>query len=172
MQKINFQNLPNTTTPINATNLNQMQNNMENAFKNTYSTSQSDGYSANYVNNLVQDIYAVDEEVKTNKLYKNGNTIKPIYRKIVSYGALPANQASSPTVNHNIANIDMITYWYGYCISSSGVSYNFDHYPADNMVSNMSIASRVTKEWVQVKVNSDMTSYNGYFVLEYTKTTD
>ena len=29
MQKINFQNLPNTTTPVNATNLNQLQTNVE-----------------------------------------------------------------------------------------------------------------------------------------------
>lgn len=32
MQKINFQNLPSTTTPINATNLNAMQTNVENVF--------------------------------------------------------------------------------------------------------------------------------------------
>lgn len=31
MQKINFQNLPTTTTPVNATNLNQVQTNVENA---------------------------------------------------------------------------------------------------------------------------------------------
>ncbi len=35
MQKINFQNLPNTTTPVNATNLNQMQTNIENEFTGT-----------------------------------------------------------------------------------------------------------------------------------------
>lgn len=29
MQKINFQNLPNTTTPVNATDLNQLQTNVE-----------------------------------------------------------------------------------------------------------------------------------------------
>ena len=32
MQKINFQNLPSTTTPVNATNLNQLQTNVENEF--------------------------------------------------------------------------------------------------------------------------------------------
>ena len=30
LTKINFQNLPDTTTPVNATNLNQLQTNMEN----------------------------------------------------------------------------------------------------------------------------------------------
>lgn len=33
MQKINFQNLPSTSTPLNATNLNQLQTNVENAIK-------------------------------------------------------------------------------------------------------------------------------------------
>ena len=32
MQKINFQNLPNTTTPVNATNLNALQENVEDVF--------------------------------------------------------------------------------------------------------------------------------------------
>ena len=31
MEKINFQDLPSTSTPLNSTNLNQMQDNMENA---------------------------------------------------------------------------------------------------------------------------------------------
>lgn len=35
MQKINFQNLPNTTTPVNATNLNTLQTNVENEFNGT-----------------------------------------------------------------------------------------------------------------------------------------
>lgn len=35
MQKINFQNLPSTETPLNATNLNQLQQNVENEFNNT-----------------------------------------------------------------------------------------------------------------------------------------
>ena len=35
MQKINFQNLPNTSTPVNATNLNAIQTNVENVFNGT-----------------------------------------------------------------------------------------------------------------------------------------
>ena len=40
MDKINFQNLPNTTTPVNATNLNLLQTNIENTL-NTYSTTET-----------------------------------------------------------------------------------------------------------------------------------
>lgn len=43
MQKINFQNLPSTSTPINATNLNALQTNVENAINlvSTYSTTET-----------------------------------------------------------------------------------------------------------------------------------
>ena len=37
MQKIDFKNLPDTSTPINAENLNQVQTNVENEFANTQS---------------------------------------------------------------------------------------------------------------------------------------
>ncbi len=36
MQKINFQNLPNTATPVNASNLNQLQTNVENAIDGNF----------------------------------------------------------------------------------------------------------------------------------------
>lgn len=36
MQKINFQNLPNTTTPVNATNLNNLQDNVEDAISDIF----------------------------------------------------------------------------------------------------------------------------------------
>lgn len=36
MQKINFQNLPNTTTPVNASNLNAIQTNAENEFNKLF----------------------------------------------------------------------------------------------------------------------------------------
>lgn len=35
MQKINFQNLPNTTTPVDADNLNDLQDNIEDVFDGT-----------------------------------------------------------------------------------------------------------------------------------------
>ncbi len=52
MQKIPFENLPSTNYPLNASNLNQAQENMEASFKNTYGASQRDGYNQVYINNL------------------------------------------------------------------------------------------------------------------------
>ena len=49
MQKINFQNLPSTTTPVNATDLNQLQTNVENAINSVIdSGSNSNGYYTKY----------------------------------------------------------------------------------------------------------------------------
>lgn len=54
MQKIPFEDLPSTNTPINATNLNTMQTNVEVAMKNTYTSSTTDTYNCNYINGIVE----------------------------------------------------------------------------------------------------------------------
>ena len=97
---------------------------------------------------------------------------KPIYRKVIKYGTLPTGPTDVPTFNHNIANIDLITHWYGFCVNNDGLQYNFDHVAAANMGSNMTIATRINKQWIQIAVSSDMSAFTGYFVIEYTKTTD
>lgn len=76
MTKINFQDLPNTTTPLNASNMNTLQTNVENAIK----TSISSGGS----------------EVGTNEYVDS----KQVYRKRVSLGDFPNN--ANKTVYHNI----------------------------------------------------------------------
>ena len=53
MEKLNFEDLPSTKTPINATNLNLVQDYMENSFKNEKTTSTQDTYSCNYINDVI-----------------------------------------------------------------------------------------------------------------------
>lgn len=48
MQKINFQNLPSTTTPVNATNLNALQTNVENAIPTKISDLTNDSSFVEY----------------------------------------------------------------------------------------------------------------------------
>ncbi len=59
MQKIPFENLPSTDYPVNASNLNLMQNNMENTFKSTKTSSDSDGYNCNYLNQQLDNLKIV-----------------------------------------------------------------------------------------------------------------
>jgi len=87
MIKINFQDLPNRTTPIRATNLNQMQDNIEEAIeeveanipntKNAHTSSTTDTYNCNYINKLTD--YSTDETIV-------GKWIdgKNLYRKVMT----------------------------------------------------------------------------------------
>ena len=78
MTKINFQDLPNTTTPVNASNLNQLQTNVENA--------------------LITNITTGTE-------FETGRVIdgKKEYGKRIDFGYLP--NASSKLVAHGLSNV-------------------------------------------------------------------
>lgn len=77
MDKINFQNLPNTTTPVHATNLNTLQNNVENAINGITLYSDSTGeaeitLSDNSTNYNILEIYYEDIDGNKNftKIYE------------------------------------------------------------------------------------------------------
>lgn len=112
------------------------------------------------------EIYSTSE-IKTNKVWIDG---KPIYRKVINMGYLPNKDAK--LTNHNISDIDKITYQYALISDSYGLTYQGEHTATQNMGNGMTIAMRSNKEWVQIYCSSDMTSYNAYFIIEYTKTTD
>ena len=83
MEKINFENLPSTNTPINASNLNQLQTNVENAIeeKQTYSTT--------------------EQRIGT---WING---KPLYRKVF-YSTAKIEAVAEYKPNTTIANIGTV----------------------------------------------------------------
>lgn len=57
MEKINFKNKRETgAIPINANNLNLMQDNVENSFKSSMTTSDKDTYNCNYINNQFNNL--------------------------------------------------------------------------------------------------------------------
>jgi hypothetical protein len=106
-------------------------------------------------------------EVNTHQTWIDGKTI---YRKVIDIGTL--TNATAKTVNHNILNIDKIIYQYAIACDSNGMTYSIPHVASPNMSSNMTMALRSNKEWVQVYCSANMSSYTGYYILEYTKTTD
>lgn len=89
MQKITFEDLPSTNTPLNANNLNTLQDNVEDAIdgliSNNYGTSNSNGYTQNYINNNVGVV-----ESGSNA---NGNYIKFADGTMICYAILPFNLA-------------------------------------------------------------------------------
>lgn len=55
MEKINFKNKGEPgAIPINANNLNLMQDNVENSFKSSMTTSDKDTYNCNYINGIIE----------------------------------------------------------------------------------------------------------------------
>lgn len=152
MQKINFQNLPNTSTPLNATNLNQLQTNIENAI------------------NLASD-YSTSETIIGKWI-----DARPIYRKVINFGELPNATTKSVTTGLLTTNVNIINY-YGI---ANGVADN-NKYVLTLPDINPNGASQATRLTINTENNYyminilagiDRSNYNAYIIVEYIKTTD
>lgn len=150
MEKIIFEDLPSTKTPLNAENLNQLQTNVENAIKE--------------VDN--RTIYSTTEQVVGTWI--NG---KPIYRKTLSVtGGLSFNSHKF-AFNHNIGN-------FGMPISVTGVLYdtlnkNYFCLPyITTSEANIMLYCSPTQITVEQNPYENNRLKDLYVILEYTKTTD
>lgn len=76
MQKINFQNLPSTTTPINATNLNAIQANVENAI--------------NLVSNYLSSETVVGTWINGNNIYRQTQQISKSSSGLITLLSIPS----------------------------------------------------------------------------------
>ena len=98
-------NWVNGQTPINATNLNKIEQGIYDATitpKTTKTTSDSDVYACNYVNDALIEEYSTDE-VMTNKVWIDG---KPIYRKVIkSTSTYSANYNPSIALGLDVSTI-------------------------------------------------------------------
>lgn len=150
MNKITFEDLPSTKSPINANNLNRVQTNVENEINRVETK----------INNAI--IYSTTEKVIGNWI--NG---KPIYRKVVDLGDAPNNTLS--TISHGISNIESIVNLYGYI--SDGSSY----LPIPNVVASSGARLQLSanKNAIFLGSSTDRSSFKEcYAIIEYTKTTD
>lgn len=179
-----WQDLPNTTTPVNATNLNNIENGIEN-LENEISTNANNisnvdakigelanlktTVKSNVVNSinstLDAEIYSTSE-IKTNSVWIDG---KPIYRRVISFGALPSNATKTQDVSS--WNIDRLIYLYG--STQNPTSGNARPLP---FMANNSTGVRVDKQANNIRLTTYDTTWSGYtnteVIVEYTKTTD
>lgn len=94
-QKQTWEDLPSQNTPITASRLNHIENGIADVETSltpvtSYTETNNKSYACNYVNGVVedledsiQDIYSTDE-VKTNKVYVDGNGVEhDVYRKVI-----------------------------------------------------------------------------------------
>ena len=93
---------------------------------------------------------------------------KPIYRKVIDIGNLP--NASQTIVSHNISNIERIVKLYGSATRDRDKETLPIPYVTFNSNNSGGINLYANNVSVFVSTSSDRSSYTGYVVLEYTKT--
>lgn len=105
-------------------------------------------------------------------IYSNAEVVigeylgKPLYRKVINYGALP--NTTTKEVNHNISNLDCITNIRG--IATNGSS--FIILPRTHTASNLCIVLEATKTTILINDGYNFSAFSAQIILEYTKTTD
>jgi len=110
-------------------------------------------------------------ETDTGKTWVDG---KPIYRKVIDFGALP--NTSDKFVPLDITNLDRIIFLYG--LARDTLTGNYFPLPNGTTVGSpylidFAIASggEYTNA-IRIRTQTDRTNFNAYIILEYTKTTD
>lgn len=174
MQKINFKNLPDASTPLNASALNQMQDNIESAIdtvasdiptieNSLNSDSTINGASVHAVKEGLKRTYSTTQEFIIGTYYDD----KPVYRKTVFISSLPNSQQQGYA--HNIPNIDNIVDINAIAYSNSGVASRLP-YLGINDTLNIGVFASPTE--ITFLTNADRSSWSSYVDLYYTKTTD
>ena len=133
----------NSSPKINATNLNNIENQLEKISNGLdYSTT----------------------EIDTGKKWINN---KPIYKKVVDIGNLP--NATLKTVAHGISNIGLIITIRGFATSGTEfIPLPFTH--SSSLEAQVQVYA--SGDNINVRTGNDRSSSTGYVILEYTKTTD
>lgn len=172
MQKINFQDLPSTSTPLNASTLNQMQDNIESAIEDVESvipTIENSLDSDSTTNGASVHATKLLNTYSTNEL-KIGKWIdgRPIYRKVISTGTIDMYSASEKNINHNISNInEVISVKYSVYYSGDDSCYT----DWDKLINTKVNATKVIF-YIDTLPSSYTRFSKMYIVLEYTKSTD
>lgn len=158
--KVNWKDLPDTSTPINADNLNTMDGQIE------ANANAIEEITSNFDNFIQSEIYSTSE-VKTNKKWING---KPIYRKVLTFTQTTTNNT---TIQHYIENVDLIYIERAFIYSSNGLCWDIPTgiYGNDNTTDRINLY--VDKNVVGFKCDTTWnTSWTKVVMLEYTKTSD
>ena len=111
------------------------------------------------------NIYSNNEKIVGEWL--NGESI---YRKVINLGNLP--NATTKTITHNISNLGQFTNISGLAIRSNDNDTLPIPYVTFNANNSGGITIYVDNTNVTVRTTTDRSSYEGYVILEYTKTTD
>lgn len=117
----------------------------------------------NYLDEKAQDIYSTTEIV-IGKWIDN----KPLYRKVVDVGTLP--NATTKEINSGLSNV-FITQLHGIMYNSASCITLPDVNPS-GVTYSVRLYYSYSNNKISLTTGADRSTYNGYVILEYTKTTD
>ena len=171
--KTTWENAPSTNTPINANNLNKIE---EGIYQNSLKADQEGDLTTLTTTEKSTLVGAINElkggetystsEVNTGKIWHNN---KPIYRKVFVLTS-PSSTGTWTDYTHNIANIDEFTYCSANInLPNLGHQYFADFYQDSGYYFNF--VPKLTMFSARVGY-SQYTSKDMTIVVEYTKTTD
>lgn len=95
---------------------------------------------------------------------------KPIYRKVINFGALPNN--TTKNVAHNISNLGNVINIGGFIYNNNDVDFYSIPLQYKGNDSNYNVECLVTATQVRMLANTDRSFYTAYVILDYTKSTD
>lgn len=115
---------------------------------------------------VAADKYSIDTEVLTNKFF-NGY---PVYRKVITFGALPNNTTKNVAHGLTLANVN-VTSLTGNTYKSSTGQYQALPYGSSN--STYSISMSILSTNISVSTTADYSGFTlTYIYVEYTKSAD
>ena len=100
-------------------------------------------------------------------VWSDGFTEKTLYRKVIDIGSLP-NNATKATA-HSISSLDMIVSLKGIAVRSSDKDTLPIPYVTFNANNSGGMILNANSTYINVTTSSDRSAYNGYIVIEYTK---
>ena len=162
MNKIEFKDLPDTSTPLNAETFNLLQDNVEDdlGLLSDLNTSNKTNLVSSINESLKYNSYSSDE-INTGQKWLDGKTI---YKKIIYVSNIDCTSEGFKTVNHNIQNFDRLVdarYMFG----TNTIYYQtFNSVITTLSVNSSNIRIYIIADWDLVP--------DWYFVLYYTKTID
>lgn len=139
------------TTPVNADNLNAMQNRLWDEIER--------------VDNINE--YSTSEKVIGKWI--NG---KPLYRKVISFGSLP--NSTTKNVAHEISNLGEVTRLSAIATNGSGSYKTIPDVISTNTATYMTsqVKLSISSGNIVIYTESNQSSFSTYVVMEYTKTSD
>lgn len=95
---------------------------------------------------------------------------RPLYRKVLNAGSLPSNSTSDTA--YNITNLGQFTHIYGAAVvtGASAEVRPIPHYNPSSTAGSIGVSAIVSAGVIRLYTVANLSSFTGYLIIEYTKT--